>query len=406
MSSNFKRTQSACYWGASIQAISLNLFPLFFATLQNDYGITFEKLGRLVLVTFAVQIVVDFLSLFLVQRWGYRTCFVSAHVLTAAGYVLFAFLPRILPNAYVGMTLATIVYSIGAGFLEVIISPMSDAIPIPKSKTALMLVHAFYPLGQVLTILITTIAIWFVGRDLWWAITLVWAIVPLSNAIRGMTMPYPEVLTGAEHHGYGEIVRSPLFVSAMVLMICAGATEQAMAQWASLFAEKALGVDKLLGDLLGPCFFALCMGLGRFWNGVGGSGNLSLRRLLTGCAICSILCYLVTALVPVPIVALLGCAFCGLTVSLMWPGTMTLIADRMGHSGTFLFIIMALAGDIGCSVGPWLTGLVSDLAQIGYTGADPAQYGLRSGLLVTVVFPVVMLALLIFLPKNIQKNRS
>lgn len=401
---SFKRTQRACYWGASIQAISLNLFPLFFATLQNEYDITFEKLGRLVLVTFAVQIVVDFFAFFLVDKMGYRACFVSAHLLTVAGYVLFAFLPRILPDAYLGMTLATIVYSVGAGFLEVIISPMSDAIPIQKSNTALMLVHAFYPLGQMLTILLTTIAIWIFGREYWWAITLVWAVIPLSNAVRGMMMPYPSVVTGAEHHGYGEMLRSPLFWFAMVMMICAGATEQSMAQWASLFAEKALGVDKLLGDLLGPCFFALCMGAGRFWNGVGGSGKLPLRRLLAGCALLAVVCYLITALVPVSIVALLGCAACGLAASLMWPGTMTLIADRMGHSGTFLFICMALAGDVGCSVGPWLTGLVTDLAQIGYTGADPEQYGLRFGLLITVVFPVAMLALLLALPKGVKRR--
>ncbi len=389
MSMSYKRTWNACYWGAAIQAVSINVVPLFFATLQTQFDISFEKIGRLVLINFLTQLLVDFVSLYTVDRVGYRRCFYIAHATTAAGFVLFGTLPLLLSDAYLGMVLATVVYSVGSGLLEVIISPMADALPSEKKAAALTMVHAFYPLGQVLSILLTTVLLGIIGRAYWWLAILLWAVVPLSNLIRGLRITFPPVESVSDKGGLATLFRTPMFWVALFTMVCAGASEQAMAQWASLFAEQGLGVSKVLGDLLGPCLFAVFMGIGRFWYGRSGE-CISLRPLMLGCAALCVLCYAVAVLSPWPLFALLGCAFCGLSVSLMWPGTLAYAAPRMPHGGTALFSCMALAGDAGCSLGPWLTGWVSDVVQRGYTGADAVQYGLRAGLMTAVIFPIGM----------------
>lgn len=402
MSVNYKRTWKACYWGAAIQAISINVVPLFFVTLQTQFAVSFEKIGRLVLINFITQLLVDFVSLYVVDRIGYRRCFIAAHLSMAVGFVLFGTLPLVMPDAYLGMVLATVVYSIGSGMLEVIISPMADALPSEKKASALTMVHAFYPLGQVASIAVTTVVLGLIGREYWWLVIILWAVVPLSNLVRGLTLHYPTVEAASDHGGIRGLFRSRVFWIALFTMVCAGAAEQAMAQWASVFAEQGLGISKVLGDLLGPCLFALFMGIGRFWYGRS-EERIPLRRLLLGFAALSVVCYVLAVFSPWPMLALLGCAFCGLSVSLMWPGTLSYTAARMSHGGTALFSCMALAGDLGCSLGPWLTGLVSDLAQAGYTGENAAQYGLKAGLLTAVIFPAGMFLLLLLFPKKKMK---
>lgn len=399
MSANYRRTWKGCYWGAAIQAVAINVVPLFFATLQTQFDISFEKIGRLVLVNFLTQLVVDFLSLYFVDKAGCRCCFLVAHATMAAGFILFGILPMVMPDAYAGMLLATIVYSTGSGLLEVLISPMADALPSEKKAASLTLVHAFYPLGQVLSIIITTLVLWVFGREYWWIVIMVWALIPLSNFVRGLTLSYPEVEAVKDHGGMRGLFRSRMFWIALLTILCAGASEQAMAQWASLFAEQGLGVSKLLGDLLGPCLFALFMFIGRFWYGRS-EERVSMRPLLIGSTLMCVLSYMLAVFSPWPLLALLSCAFCGLSVSLMWPGTLSFTAARMTHGGTALFSCMALAGDAGCSLGPWLTGLVSDMVRVGYTGPDPEQYGLRMGLITAAIFPLGMLLLLLCFPKQ------
>lgn len=402
MSTNYRPTWKSCYWGAAIQAVSINVVPLFFATLQTEFDISFEMIGRLVLINFLTQIIVDILSLWFVDRVGYRRCFLTAHATTAVGFVLFGILPRVTANAYVGMVLATVVYSIGSGLLEVLISPMADALPSEKKAASLTLVHAFYPLGQVLSIAVTTAVLWLIGREYWWLVIMLWALLPLSNLVRGLSIPYPAVEAAEEHGGMRGLLTSRVFWIALIAMVCAGASEQAMAQWASLFAEQGLGVSKLMGDLLGPCSFAVCMGIGRFWYGRS-SGKASLQWLLIGSALLCVVCYALAVFSPFPLLALLGCAFCGLSVSLMWPGTLSYAAGKMSHGGTALFACLAVAGDIGCSLGPWLTGLVSDAVQQSHSGAEAVQYGLRAGLITAVLFPVGMLIAMSILSKS-KKN--
>ncbi len=403
MKPNYRTTWKSCYWGAAIQALAINVVPLFFVTLQTEFTVSFEMLGRLVLINFLTQLTVDLLSLYFVDKWGYRACFLLAHGATAAGFLLFGVLPRVMPDAYLGMVLATVVYSVGSGLLEVLISPMADALPSENKATALTLVHAFYPLGQVVTIVATTVVLAAFGREYWWAVIMVWAILPLTNLVRGLRMPFPEVEHVSDHGGIGGLFRSYYFWIAMATMLCAGASEQSMAQWASLFAEKALGISKIMGDLLGPCLFALFMGIGRFWYGRFGD-RVPLQPVLMGSSVLCVGCYVLAVVAPWPMLALLGCAFCGLSVSLMWPGTLSHVVPRMSHGGTALFACLALAGDAGCSLGPWLTGWVSDAVQPYCTAGDPVQFGLRMGLISAAVFPVLMLVLLLLFAKK-EKER-
>ncbi len=402
MSVNYRRTWHACYWGAAIQAVAINVVPLFFSTLQTQFAISFEKIGRLVLVDFLVQLAVDFLSLYFVDRLGYRRCFLLTHIITAAGLVLFGVLPRVMPDAYVGMVLATAVYAVGAGLLEVIVSPMADALPSEKKAASLTLVHSFYPLGQVLSVLLTTLVLWIIGREYWWLVVMLWALVPLSNFVRGLATPFPETLPAESRESAAHLLRSGVVWCALFMMMCAGAAEQAMSQWASLFAEQGLGVPKVVGDLLGPCLFAVFMFAGRFAYGRSGE-RVAMRPLLLISSVACVLCYGLAVFSPFPFLALLGCAFCGLSVSLMWPGTLSYVASQVPNGGTALFACMALAGDAGCSLGPWLTGLVSDVAQRGYTGADATQYGLRAGLLTAAIFPLGMLVFTWFFSRQRKK---
>ncbi len=395
----YRKTWASCYWGAAIQALAINVVPLFFATLQTQFDVSFEMLGRLVLINFTTQIVVDVLSLYFVDKIGYRACFLIAHSVIAIGFVSFGILPSVMPSPYMGMVLATVVYSIGSGLLEVLISPMTDALPSDNKATSLTLVHAFYPLGQVVTIIVTTVVLALVGREYWYITIMVWAIMPLTNLLRGLRMPFPEVERVDDHGGLGGLLKSFYFWVAMAAMVCAGASEQAMAQWASLFAETGLGISKLMGDLLGPCLFALFMGIGRFWYGRFGD-RVPLQPLLMGSTVMCVACYALAVFSPWPILALLGCAFCGLSVSLMWPGTLSHVAPRMAHGGTALFACLAVAGDIGCSLGPWMTGFISDAVQPYCTTGNPEQFGLRMGLVSAIVFPVLMLVFLLLFSKK------
>ncbi len=404
MEPNYQKTWRCCYWGAALQALAINLAPLFFVTLQKHYAISFEQIGRLVLITFLVQLTVDFLSVYTVNRWGYRLSLVLAHAFTSAGLLLFGILPRCMTDAYVGMVIAVFIYSIGAGLLEVLISPMANSLPSDRKAEALTFVHSFYPIGQVLTIVFTTVALRLLGEQYWWLIFMVWAVFPLLNLLRGLRVPLPKTLTENKKGGtLRELLKNPLYWLMLVLMMAAGASEMAMAQWASTFAEKGLNIDKVWGDLLGPLLFAVFMGLGRFCYGRS-RGGISLQKLLCTCAALALLCYGTAAFVPMPQIALLGCAVCGLAVSLMWPVTLSFCAQHFPQGDVSMFSIMALAGDLGCALGPWVTGAVSDAVQ--YRFMVDAATGLRSGLAVTMVFPLILFVALLFFKTPKTENQT
>ncbi|MDR0929603.1 MAG: MFS transporter [Oscillospiraceae bacterium] len=378
-SKHYARTLRACYRAFFSQAIIVNLAPLLFIIFQERFAVTFERLGLLILVNFVTQLIVDILCVKWADRIGHRPLIVAAHVFCTAGLIALSVLPQVLPAPYPGLLAATVIYGIGGGLLEVMTNPIVDAIPADSRTGSMSLLHSFYCWGHVAVVVLTTSALALLGGGLWWLIPLLWAMVPAHNTFAFLRTPLPPALPEHEKMPLKKLLGSKLFFLAFFLMICSGAAEQAMCQWASLFAEKGLGVTKLLGDLLGPCLFALLMGAGRTLFAAMGN-RLRLPRALAGCALLCVACYLTTALVNNPFVALIGCAVTGFSVSLMWPGMLSLGSRTFPGAGTALFSLMAVGGDIGCAIGPWVTGLV----------ADASQTGLKAGLLAGVVFPALL----------------
>lgn len=387
----YKHTYITCYIGYVTQAISVNLIPLFFVIFQTDYGISFEKLGRLIFIFFVTQIIVDLLAVKYVDRIGYRLSCVIAHIFSTVGLALLAVLPNVMPSPYMGIVTCIIIYGIGSGIIEVMISPIIDAIPGEAKASDMSLLHAFYCWGQVATVLITTVMLKIIGSGLWYLLPIMWAIVPFINIFRFMRTPLVPPISEEKKMSVRDLCKNKMFVVALVLMTCAGAAELSMSQWASLFAETGLKIPKIAGDLLGPGLFAVCMGIGRTIFGVFGK-KLNLTRVMSGCAVFCIICYLIAALSPYPVLAMIGCALCGFAVSIMWPGVLSLSSDKFPYGGTAMFGICAVFGDLGCSIGPWLTGVVADNV--------PVEIGLKAGLLTGVIFPVAMIIGIIALKPN------
>ena len=396
---NYKSTIRACYLGYITQAVIVNLAPLLFVIFMDQFRVSFEDLGRLVLINFGAQLLTDFLSVKLIAKIGMRKAAVLAHTASCVGLVLMGVLPSVMPSPYLGLVIATLVFAFGGGLIEVLVSPIVDAVPSDAKEAAMSLLHSFYSWGQVLVVLLSTLYIRFIGPQYWMILPIVWAVLPLFNAFYFARVPINSSLEEGEKASFKELFGLPLFLIAAMLMMCAGAAEQAISQWASLFAELGLGVDKLTGDLLGPLAFAACMGIGRMLYGIFGA-RLNMRRMLTLCSAFCIVGYLVLSLVKVPLISLLGCALCGLSVSLMWPGVLSLTLQSIPKGGPALFGTLALFGDLGCSVGPWLAGLVSDLVQQHhgtveklpfFTGLAGDQIGLKCGILAAIIFPLLML---------------
>lgn len=398
MHPNYRITKLACYTAIVTQAIQNNLPPLLFVIFQNQYGISYEMLGRLILVNFVTQLCVDLISIKLADRVGYRTCMIAGQLCTAVGLVCLALLPRVLP-AYAGLTVAILLAAIGGGLSEVLVSPIVDSLPGDEKAAAMSMLHSFYCWGQVLTVLVSTLLLFVIGDNAWWVLPLCWIVMPLLSVALFVRAPFaPTAVEAGQGMRVRELLVQPVFLVAMVIMVCAGASELTMSQWASTFAEKGLQIPKVLGDLLGPCLFAVFMGCGRMLYGRLGS-RMPLKKSLMGCAVLCVACYLTAALSPNPFLALMGCAVCGFSVSLMWPGSLSMTAARYSLGGTALFAILAVMGDLGCSVGPWMAGVVSDAAQgvpalaqyAQQAGLTLEQLGLKSGLLLGVIFPVVLL---------------
>lgn len=393
---NFKSTVFACYRGYITQGIVNNLSPLFFVLFQNKFGISYSLISALILCNFVTQVITDMLSVKYVDRIGYRKSAVIAHALAFLGLVMQGTLPNMLPAPYVGLVLATIVNGVGGGLIEVIISPIVDSCPGDAKASAMSLLHSFYCWGQVGVVLITTLLLRLIGEDLWFIIPVLWSLLPLYNLFRFLKVPLMPTVPEEEKNPLKTLFTSKIFLVALLLMLCAGASELAMSQWSSLFAERALGVTKVIGDLLGPCLFAVFMGIGRTIYGVWGE-KIHLTGAMVFCAALCILCYLGTALFENPWLSLLSCALCGFSVSLMWPGTFSLTSAAYPKGGTAMFGILAVLGDVGCSVGPALMGAVSGAVSgnaniaASFPNLTADQLGLKSGMLFSAVFPAFIL---------------
>lgn len=406
----YQTTRKACYLGSICQAITVNVPPVFFIIFQDEYGVSYAQLGTLVLLTFVVQIAVDLALAQIARHIQTRTILVASGLCNLTGYALLALSPVLFSgHVFAGLVLAAVIYSMGSGMLEATTSPVVDALPTEDKGSSMAFLHSFYCWGQLGAVLLTTVLLLLLGRSRWQLIMLFWMCFPVADVYLFAKAPMPSMLSGTEEGGMKKLLSMRLFWAAAMIMVAAGASELAMSQWASLFAQKGLNLNKTLGDLAGPCFFALLMGLGRVFYGVKGD-RLRLNRALMLLAVLCIISYLLTVFSPSPLFSLLGCGLCGLSVSLMWPGTLVMASKAIPTGGTALFALLALGGDVGCSLGPWLTGMVSDgiqssgLAESLRMSADEAA--LRGGLLTAVIFPVI---LLIFVPvltrsKNTMKG--
>ncbi|MFV0343604.1 MAG: MFS transporter [Anaerocolumna sp.] len=381
---NFKHTIIASYIGYITQAIVNNFAPLLFLTFQRTYGITYDKIALLVTVNFTVQLTVDILSAKIIDKIGYRVAIVSAHIFAGIGLASLAFLPEIVPNSYLGLLIAIVLYAIGGGIIEVLVSPIIEACPTENKEASMSLLHSFYCWGQVSLVLLSTLFFTIFGISNWRILALIWAIIPLCNSIYYARVPINELTHEGDEIPLKTLFTSKLFWCLLIVMVGAGASELAMSQWASAFAEAGLKVSKTVGDLAGPCTFAIFMGLSRVFYAKF-SDKINLTYFMTGSGVLCIISYLMSSLSKNPVLALVGCGICGLSVGILWPGTYSIAAKRMKRGGTALFAMLALAGDLGCAIGPATVGVVSRMY-----GED-----LKKGLLVACIFPIIFIIALL-----------
>lgn len=392
MQNKYNRTMYACFVGYIVQAIVNNFVPLLFLTFHGSYGIPLSKITLLVTVNFLLQLCVDALSVAVVDRVGYRPMAVIAHVCAAAGLILLTVLPEIM-DPFVGLLIALAVYALGGGLLEVLISPIVEACPTDNKEKAMSLLHSFYCWGHMGVVLLSTLFFAIFGIQNWKILACIWALVPIVNGVAFLRVPIAPLIEGGERGmKLGELVKNKLFWLFMLAMMCAGASEQAVSQWASAFAEMGLGVSKTLGDLMGPMLFALMMGLARAIYGKYGDRIKLEKFMLLSCMLC-IASYLITSLSPWPALGLVGCGVCGFSVGIFWPGTFSMAAASLRRGGTALFCMLALAGDLGCSLGPTVVGFVS----------SAVKDNLKIGILVAIVFPL-LLTLCVQLKKRMQRS--
>ena len=378
---NYNHTVYACFAGYIVQAIVNNFAPLLFLTFQSELGVSLDRIAMLVSFNFGVQLVIDLLASRYVDKFGYRPCVYAAHILSAAGLVSLAVLPGLMGDPFVGLLIAVLIYAMGGGLLEVLISPIVEACPADHKEARMSLLHSFYCWGHMGVVLISTAFFAIFGVAHWRIMAVIWALVPLANLIFFMSVPIPSL---ADEPVDGIPVRRLVgmreFWVLMLLMLCAGSCEQAVSQWASAFAERGLGVSKTVGDLTGPLFFAFMMGASRvFYSKF--SDKISLDRFMVYSALLCLVSYLMASLTQTPVLGLLGCGLCGLSVGVLWPGTYSIAAKSIRGGGTALFALLALAGDLGCGGGPALVGFVS----------DAAGGSLKTGILAGVVFPILLL---------------
>ena len=381
MKSQYNKTITACFVGYIVQAIVNNFTPLLFLFFQKCYHIPISQITLLVSFNFGIQLLVDFLSVRFVDKIGYRISMIIAHVLAAAGLFLLTVLPEILPVSFIGILIAVMINAVGGGLLEVLVSPVVEACPSDNKEKAMSLLHSFYCWGHAGVVLISTVFFYVVGIDNWKILGIIWAVIPIGNAFVFSKVPIAPLLEdGDTGLGLKELFRMKIFWILLIMMICAGASEQAVSQWASAFAEKGLGISKAAGDLAGPMAFAVLMGISRLFYGKYGD-RINLEHFMIYSSFLCIFSFLGISLFSIPLLNLIACAVCGLSVGIMWPGTFSKASAALPKGGTAMFALLALGGDIGCSGGPTLVGMVS-----GAFGDN-----LKMGILAGIIFPVLLL---------------
>ena len=381
MKYSYDCTMRACFTGYIVQAIVNNFVPLLFLTFQRTYHIPLQQITLLVTFNFGIQLLTDLLSVAFVDRMGYQASMVLAHILSALGLICLTVLPEWMGHPFAGILISVIVYAVGGGLLEVLVSPVVEACPSSHKEKAMSMLHSFYCWGHVGVVLFSSIFFKLAGIENWKLLAVLWAVIPILNALVFTRVPIAPVLPeGEEGMTIGTLFQNRIFWLLFVMMICAGASEQSVSQWASLFAEKGLGISKTAGDLAGPMAFAVLMGASRAFYGNYGE-KINLDRFMAVSSVLCILSYLCLVFMPVPVLSLAGCALCGLSVGIMWPGTFSRASKALPAGGTALFALLALGGDIGCSGGPSLVGMVSGMCK----------GNLKIGILAALIFPVLLL---------------
>ncbi|MCR5626318.1 MAG: MFS transporter [Lachnospiraceae bacterium] len=381
---DYNKTKLACYLGFITQAIAANFAPLLFLKFHSYYGISLGNIALISTVYFFTQLLVDIFCAKFVDRIGYRVSIVVSEVCSSLGLVGLAFLPDIFPNAFAGILISVTVYAMGCGLIEVLVSPIIEACPFENKEATMSLLHSFYCWGSVGTIVISTLFFSIFGMDNWRWLAVFWALIPAYNIYNFATCPIVPIVEDGKGMGIRQLGKIPLFWVSLCLMVCAGASELSMAQWASAYAEAALGLSKAIGDLLGPCLFAVTMGISRIIYGKYGE-KLNLIWFMLGSGVLCVICYLMTAFSTNPLTGLVGCILCGFSVGIMWPGTISISSKKFPTGGTAMFALLAMAGDLGGSVGPAVVGRVT----------QNAGDNIRAGMGVGLVFPIVLILMLI-----------
>ena len=394
MQKSYQKTIYACYIGYITQGVVNCFAPLLFLTFISYGWADLKTVTLLTTVNFGFQLFIDFLSAHFVDKIGYRTCIVAAHIFAAAGLCGLSVLPRILPVPFIGLLISVIFYAVGGGLLEVLVSPIVEACPSENKAAAMSILHSFYCWGVVGVIALSTLYMWAFGRDSWQSLAFIWALLPLGNAILFSQVPINKLTEDGEGMNLRELFKTKMFWIFALLMVAAGASEMAMSQWASAFAESGLKVSKSVGDLAGPCMFSILMGLSRALYGKFGA-KINLRAFITVSGALCLGCYVLTAVSPDPILSLIGCGLCGFSVGIMWPGVFSLAAEGLPRGGTALFAMLALAGDLGCTSAPTFVGFIS----------SAAGDNLRIGLALSVIFPILLILGIFLQRKNTVKTK-
>ncbi len=394
MSKNYKKTLKACYLGFITQAICANFAPLLFLTFHTVYQIPLGQIALISTVFFLTQLIVDIFCSYFADKIGYRKCVVASELCAAAGLIGLAFLPDLFSDPLSGIIASVVIYAIGSGLIEVLCSPIVEACPFDNKEAVMSLLHSFYCWGSVGVILLSTVFFSVFGIDSWKWLACLWAVIPLYNIYNFATCPIAHTTDEGKGMGTVSLLRVPLFWIAIVLMVCAGASELSMAQWASAYTESALGFSKAMGDLAGPCMFAITMGISRVLFGKYGD-RLDLMRFMMGSGVLCLSCYIAASISNNPVMGLIGCILCGFSVGIMWPGTISICSGRLPEGGTAMFALLAMAGDLGGAFGPSLVGSITQNA-----GND-----LRKGMLVGCVFPLVLILSLVLL-KGMRKPKN
>lgn len=393
MKLTFKHTQLACYMGYISQAVTTTFLPLLFVRLTAEFGFSLAQLTVLITITFFCEIFIDAVCPLFINKIGYRTGMMLANICGVLGTAGLAFFPFIFKNPYIGFIICDVLYAIGGGFDEVLISPIVEACPTDNKAGAMGLLHSFYCWGCAAIVLLSTLFFRVAGIENWRILAVLWALVPLANIFLFALVPIRTLEEEKGNGKFSDMLKNPLFWLMGIVMICAGASELAMSQWASAFAETGLGVSKTVGDLLGPCAFAVLMGTSRvIYSKI--SNKTDITKILIAASFVCIGGYLLASVSGSAMISLIGCAVCGIAVAPMWPGAFSIAAKHIPKASTAMFAAFALAGDLGCTAGPSIVGFVS--------GADS---NIAEGLLVSIVFPAVMIICLLFV-RFLNKKKS